>query len=49
MPQIARAKGFARLCGHDHRKRIELMVAEFQREFDAIEPRPVCQRDRDKN
>ena len=30
------------------RKRFELMVGEFQRELDAIEEHPVCQRDNDK-
>jgi hypothetical protein len=31
------------------RKRFELMVAEFQRELDTVEQRPVSQRSPEKN
>ena len=48
--RIARANGFAAaMIDTAMRKRFELMVAEFQRELDAIEERPVSQRDSDKN
>lgn len=46
MPQIACAKGFAAtIIDTAMRKLFELMVAEFQRELDAIEQRPVCERE----
>ena len=48
--QIARANGFAAaMIDTAMRKRFELMVAEFDRELDAIEERPVVQRDNNKN
>ena len=50
LSQIARAKGVAAaMVDTAMRKRFELMVAEFHRELDAIEERPVSQRDSDKN
>ena len=50
LSQIARVKGFAAaMIDTAMRKRFELMVGEFQRELDAIEERPVFQRDSDKN
>jgi len=48
--QIARANGFAAaMIDTAMRKRFELMVAEFQRELDAIDEHPVSQKDSDKN
>ena len=49
LSRIARANGFAAMIDTAMRKRFELMVGEFQRELDAIEERPVSQRDSDKN
>ena len=50
LSRIARANGFAAaMIDTAIRKRFELMVGEFQRELDAIEERPVFQRDSDKN
>jgi hypothetical protein len=49
LSQIARANGFAAaMIDTAMRKRFELMVAEFQRELDAIEEHPGSQRDSDK-
>ena len=50
LSQIARVKGFAAaMIDTAMRKRLELMIAEFHRELDAIEEHPVCQKDNDKN
>ena len=50
LSQIARANGFAAaMIDTAMRKRFELMVAEFQRELDAIDEHPVSQKDSDKN
>jgi hypothetical protein len=50
LSQIARAYGFAAaMIDTAIRKRFELMVAEFQRELDAIEEHPVSQRDSDED
>jgi putative hemolysin len=49
LSRIARANGFAAaMIDTAMRKRFELMVGELQRELDAIEERPVSQRDSDK-
>jgi hypothetical protein len=49
LSRIARANGFAAaMIDTAMRKRFELMVGEFQRELDAIEERPVSQKDSDK-
>ena len=46
LSHIARAKGVAAaMVDTAMRKRFELMVAEFHREFDAIEEHPVGQRE----
>jgi hypothetical protein len=50
LSQIARANGFAAaMIDTAIRKRFELMVAEFQRELDAIDEHPVSRKDSDKN
>ena len=46
LSRIARVKGFAAaMIDTAMRKRLELMIAEFHRELDAIEEHPVCQRE----
>jgi hypothetical protein len=50
LTEITRAKRLAAaMIDAALRKRFELMVAEFQRELDTIEERPVSQRSPDKN
>ena len=50
LTEITRAKRFAAaVIDAALRKRFELMVAEFQRELDTIEERPVSQRSPDRN
>jgi hypothetical protein len=48
--EITRAKRLAAaMIDTALRKRFELMVAEFQRELDTVEQRPVFQRSPEKN
>ena len=48
--EITRAKRLAAaMIDTALRKRFELMVAEFQRELDTLEQRPVSQRSPEKN
>ncbi len=50
LTEITRAKRLAAaMIDTALRKRFELMVAEFQRELDTVEERPVSQRSPDKN
>jgi hypothetical protein len=50
LTEITRAKRLAAaMIDAALRKRFELMVAEFQRELDTVEERPVSQRSPDKN
>ena len=50
LTEITRAKrSAAAMIDTAMRKRFELMVAEFQREIDTLDERPVSQRSPDKN
>jgi hypothetical protein len=50
LTEITRAKRLAAvMIDTAMRKRFELMVAEFQRELDTLDERPVSQRSPDKN
>jgi hypothetical protein len=50
LTEITRAKRLAAaMIDTALRKRFELMVAEFQRELDTLEQRPVSQRSPEKN